>query len=406
MKKSTSSSCLKLGDEGDIPCSEELLPLSTADFQLAAYKLFWHHCFLHVITDPLIYLKDLHFFVKVSLSLSLKSKCFFRIDLETKQYSHYISNNFGGRQEAGTDLAEFCAHALLALQPLIHPHSLPYAATPAVTTTSMAIDRPTQGNMVSHIQNADGVPSVPDVSVSMSFGDSLNDVIYQDEYMGWVGNIEDSAADLHHLYNNTEMPTGSLVEMLTDNRVLQCSPLEDITRMASQHYPVNDKVLHSIPVEGLPASPIKTDKPNPMDMCEANNLRIDGTQELMVSGSGSETICLGGLSLPESARQSVKDLTYKHPTTRRPDVVSSSRDTMLAEAATPVHMVTLAIEATDSAVAVSDPYCETFSSAKMDCQPVENLSVPLAVKPSTFSSTAESDSDAIPDIVDGYSDTE
>ena len=34
-------------------------------------KLFWHHYFLHVVIDPLTYLKGLHYFVKFSLSSSL-----------------------------------------------------------------------------------------------------------------------------------------------------------------------------------------------------------------------------------------------------------------------------------------------------------------------------------------------
>lgn len=43
-----------------------------------------------------------------------------------------------GRQEAaGTEVAEFCAHALLALEPLIHPRSLPFASTTAATTAGI-----------------------------------------------------------------------------------------------------------------------------------------------------------------------------------------------------------------------------------------------------------------------------
>eukprot|EP01018_Ginkgo_biloba_P021984 Gb_25873 [translate_table: standard] len=386
MNTSTSSSFLRFCDEEDISCFEESTSFTTADFQLAAYK---------------------------ALLASLLSPCCHR--------PSYLSQGLAlfrkGRQEAGTELAEFCAHALLALEPLIHPRSLPYAVPPATMPTSTAIDRQNQGNTVSHMQNAEGLPSVPGGSGSMTFGASLNDDIYQDyEFiLGWLGNGEDSTADPHHLYDNTDVPIESLVETLTDNRALQCSPLDDITNMASQHSPINDEVQHSVAVEGLtshingqdivtlPADQVETEKANPVDMCEASHLRADGSQECMVGGSGSEIVCRAGLSSSQSARELINDLTYEHPTTGRSDVVNNSGETMLDETATTVHMNTLAIKATET---VHDPHCETSTSVKIDSQLVETISVPLTVKPFAVSSTAESDSDAIPDIVDGDPDTE
>ncbi|KAI5083348.1 hypothetical protein GOP47_0003091 [Adiantum capillus-veneris] len=58
-----------------------------------------------------------------------------------------------GRQEAaGTQVSEFCAHALLALEPLIHPRSLPFASS-SMTTQSTAPERaPASESLVSQIQ--------------------------------------------------------------------------------------------------------------------------------------------------------------------------------------------------------------------------------------------------------------
>lgn len=64
-----------------------------------------------------------------------------------------LPSNTAGRQEAGTEVAAVCAHALLALEPLIHPRCLPPAGTPAAVAACMATGRATtSGALVSHLQ--------------------------------------------------------------------------------------------------------------------------------------------------------------------------------------------------------------------------------------------------------------
>lgn len=45
---------------------------------------------------------------------------------------------FAGRQETGTKLAEFCVHALLALEVLIHPRYLPIVDSPPTSINSVS----------------------------------------------------------------------------------------------------------------------------------------------------------------------------------------------------------------------------------------------------------------------------
>lgn len=64
----------------------------------------------------------------------------------------FICLPFAGRQEAGTEVAAVCAHALLALEPLIHPRCLPPAGTPAAVAAGMSAGRATSATLVPHIQ--------------------------------------------------------------------------------------------------------------------------------------------------------------------------------------------------------------------------------------------------------------
>ncbi|KAG0632018.1 hypothetical protein M758_1G298300 [Ceratodon purpureus] len=59
-----------------------------------------------------------------------------------------------GRQEAGTEVAAVCAHALLALEPLIHPRCLPPAGTPAAVAAGMSAGRATSATLVPHMQRS------------------------------------------------------------------------------------------------------------------------------------------------------------------------------------------------------------------------------------------------------------
>lgn len=320
-----------------------------------------------------------------------------------------------GRQESGTELAEFCAQALLSLEPLIHPRSLPYVGTPAMATT-IATGKGIQGNLASHIQksnvffpNPDGGPSAPGASGSMSFGSSIrtfqhgfqlgeDDLCQDDEiYLGWLGNGEDSNADQQHLYDNTEMPIESLVETLTENGGLQCSALDEMTNMASIQSPVNDE-MESIPIVGLnspfssnigtlPVGPVETDRTDPLNMCEAQQLKVDETRDAKVVASMNENIGITQCDLTAT------------------EIGSNGRETVLAEAATS-HREALVTEAVEITVNVQNSKQESATRLTADDQLLENLSARFPFKPLPVSSTAESDSDAIPDIVDGDPDTE
>uniref|UniRef100_A0A5B7ARE6 Putative proline-, glutamic acid-and leucine-rich protein 1 n=1 Tax=Davidia involucrata TaxID=16924 RepID=A0A5B7ARE6_DAVIN len=50
--------------------------------------------------------------------------------------THVLKMAFAGMQETGTKLAEFCAHALLALEVLIHPRALPLIDFPSANNNS------------------------------------------------------------------------------------------------------------------------------------------------------------------------------------------------------------------------------------------------------------------------------
>ncbi|BBN19841.1 proline-, glutamic acid- and leucine-rich protein 1 [Marchantia polymorpha subsp. ruderalis] len=79
-----------------------------------------------------------------------------------------------GRQEAGSEVAEVCAHALLALEPLIHPRCLPPAgAMSAGLATGRALST---GGLVPHMQRpgkpltaSGNVSVVPAASATISF---------------------------------------------------------------------------------------------------------------------------------------------------------------------------------------------------------------------------------------------
>lgn len=400
MNASVNLSTLQFSEEENVSCFEDATSFTTADFQLAAYK---------------------------ALLASLLSPCCHR--------PPYLSQGLAlfrrGRQESGTELAEFCAHALLALEPLIHPRSLPYVGTPSMATT-MATGRGIQGNLASHMQksniffpNSDGGPSAPGSSGGMPFGSSIrtfqhglqlgeDDLCQDDEiYLGWLGNGEDSNADQHHLYDNTEMPIDSLVETLTENGGLQCPALDEMTNMASLQCPVNDE-MRSIPtvslnspfscsnIGSLPVGPVEPDRTDPTGMCEAQQLRVDGTQDAKVVASVKENIGSTELlsSLPASA--SVENRACNPSAI---EIGSNSRETVLAEAAT-IHREACVTEGVETTVNVQSSKQESATRLTADDQCLEKLSALFPLKPLPVSSTAESDSDAIPDIIDGDPDTE
>lgn len=402
MNASVNLSTLQFSDEENVSCFEDATSFTTADFQLAAYK---------------------------ALLASLLSPCCHR--------PPYLSQGLAlfrrGRQESGTELAEFCAHALLALEPLIHPRSLPYVGTPSMATT-MATGRGIQGNLASHMQksnmffpNSDAGPSAPGSSGGMPFGSSIrtfqhglqlgeDDLCQDDEiYLGWLGNGEDSNADQHHLYDNTEMPIDSLVETLTENGGLQCPALDEMTNMASLQSPVNDE-MQSIPIVSLnspfscsnigtlPVGPVVPDRTDPTDMCEAQQLRVDGTQDAKVVASVKENIRSTELLSSLPASTSVENRACNPSAI---EMGSNSRETVLAEAAT-IHREACVTEGVETTVNVQNSKQESATRLTADDQCSEKLSTLLPSKLLGLPAfcTTESDSDAIPDIIDGDPDTE
>jgi len=124
-----------------------------------------------------------------------------------------------GRQEAGTQVAAVCAHALLALEPLIHPRCLPPAGTPAAMAAAMATGRATTSStLLSHLQRPNkptsganplaprtavtgvkvGIPSAPPVKVGQLPMDPWAEVDT------WLGYGEDFGEDDGLFYSEND----------------------------------------------------------------------------------------------------------------------------------------------------------------------------------------------------------
>lgn len=380
MNASTNSSFLQFCDEEDVSYFDESSSITTADFQLAAYK---------------------------ALLASLLSPCCHR--------PPYLSQGLAlfrkGRQESGTELAEFCAHALLALEPLIHPRSLPYGATPAAMAT----------NITSNIQkssmfvpNSDSDPSILGASGNMAFGSSIKigqhsfqfgeDDFYRDDeiYLGWLGNGEDSIADQNQLYENSEMPIESLVETLTANGDLQCAAIDEMENLASVQHPINGDV-HPIPMEGpkspssdpnvvtFPLDPVGTDIVEPMDMCETHHIKVDETQDALLTASGAEKNESTELSISEPIMLPIENTLCEAIVQTAGNNSTPAR----VENTMTIHTHRLSMEAVETASNVHESLQESEIRLKKEERPMKSIS-----------STGDSDSDTIPDIVDGDPDTD
>lgn len=104
----------------------------------------------------------------------------------------YLSQGLGlfrqGRQETGTRLAEFCAHALLALEVLIHPRALPLSDVPS-GNRNMAGERfnhryPFSSSQNPNLHFSGGMPSEYDLDPE------------DDLYDSWLGNGEEGATHI------------------------------------------------------------------------------------------------------------------------------------------------------------------------------------------------------------------
>ncbi|XP_030966472.1 uncharacterized protein LOC115987139 [Quercus lobata] len=92
-----------------------------------------------------------------------------------------------GKQETGTKLAEFCAHALLALEVLIHPRALPL--TDFSPTSCYSEQVKFSGSMYSGGLNHGG----PFTSGIQGIRDNISDLDHDDLYESWLENGKETA---------------------------------------------------------------------------------------------------------------------------------------------------------------------------------------------------------------------
>ncbi|KAF3772533.1 hypothetical protein EJ110_NYTH57678 [Nymphaea thermarum] len=172
---------------------EEEGSFSWADFQLAALK---------------------------ALLASLLSPCTHR----PPYLSYGLALFRKGKQEAGTQIADFCAHALLALESLIHPRSLQLISPPLGGNGdfSQRFDLQVNENRKSHVPfSQEQKSNIPKMNCpSMQKPDKRNlpiDVadIYPDDKlcMGWLANMEENDTDT--LYNSKEVQVDCRTESTT-----------------------------------------------------------------------------------------------------------------------------------------------------------------------------------------------
>ncbi|KAG2672397.1 hypothetical protein I3760_13G038900 [Carya illinoinensis] len=96
-----------------------------------------------------------------------------------------------GKQETGTKLAEFCAHALLALEVLIHPRALPLiGSSPATCNSFEGVNRKFSENMYSGSLKHSG----PFASGIQGIKDNIPNSDDDDLYESWLENGKETDA--------------------------------------------------------------------------------------------------------------------------------------------------------------------------------------------------------------------
>ncbi|XP_059433960.1 uncharacterized protein LOC132167082 isoform X2 [Corylus avellana] len=104
-----------------------------------------------------------------------------------------------GRQETGTKLAEFCAHALLALEVLIHPRALPLTDFPSASgNSSEGVDHKFSENVYSGTLKLDGRFTSDVHGIRNNIHDSDDD----DLYHSWLENGKETEAPDSIPHNN------------------------------------------------------------------------------------------------------------------------------------------------------------------------------------------------------------
>ncbi|KAJ8643443.1 hypothetical protein MRB53_005191 [Persea americana] len=127
----------------------------------------------------------------------------------------YLSQGLGlfrqGRQETGTRLAEFCAHALLTLEVLIHPRALPLSDVPS-GNRSMAGEGfnhrfPFSSSQNPNLHFSGGMPSAYDLDPE------------DDLYDSWLGNGEEGATHIGNEQTGNANEEPLMNEISTDVEV-------------------------------------------------------------------------------------------------------------------------------------------------------------------------------------------
>lgn len=109
-----------------------------------------------------------------------------------------MSLSLAGKQETGTRLAEFCAHALLALEVLIHPRALPLADFSL--GNSYAVEEGLTRNFTGSPFPSFQKQNTPFPSSSLG----LDEHDLDDLYKSWLGNGEEAEAPVNKVDKNTE----------------------------------------------------------------------------------------------------------------------------------------------------------------------------------------------------------
>lgn len=116
-----------------------------------------------------------------------------------------------GKLETGTALSAFCAHALLALEVLIHPRALPLVDFPVAKSSTFD-----EGFNCRFSENTlVGSQKANLASFSKGGIEALNDLEDDEQYFDWLGNGEEAAADDSNVskhYSDAHQPVPGLLE--------------------------------------------------------------------------------------------------------------------------------------------------------------------------------------------------
>ncbi|KAJ0988331.1 hypothetical protein J5N97_006687 [Dioscorea zingiberensis] len=152
-----------------------------------------------------------------------------------------------GKQETGTKLAAFCAHALLALEVLIHPRALPLVDFP-----------------VAKMPKCDGFNSIYPKKTSLTNQKlkgnlGANSDLEDDElYSSWLRSEEEAADGSHELVEDIEN-TEQLVEHPVENPEAEKHDSVDSTR-STVPAEMNPELPHTVDVEMRDVSLVNTGK--------------------------------------------------------------------------------------------------------------------------------------------------